>query len=192
MRMLFAREYLELSQHLASEPVLREHSLDCVLNDEIRSALLHLSHAEILLAPNVAAIEHVLLLLFFLAGEYDLVRVDNDNEIPGVHVRRISRLVPTTKQVCDFHGQTTQDLILGVDDDPVAFHGFLLGEICFHRISRKRGELLPSGESMSMILRVFLLGFQPRIPELQTLESDTNRSRPMKVGFRCRRPRIAV
>jgi len=162
--MLLAGENLQLGEHLTSEAILGKHTLDGVLHYEIRTAFLHLSNAQVLFATDVAAIEHVLLLFYLLAGQNDLVGIDNDDEIAGIDVRRVGWLVTTAQLISDLDGQTAQDLILGVDDDPIAFDGFLFGEKCFHRISRKRGKLLAPLDSLSTILRDFFARWRRRVP----------------------------
>jgi len=94
--MFLASENFELREHLSSKTILWKHAFNRVLHDEVRTALLHLRNAQVLLAANIAAIEHVLLLLFLFTCQNDLVGVDNNNEIAGVDVRRVSWLIPST------------------------------------------------------------------------------------------------
>ena len=94
--MFLASENFELGKHLGRKTVLREHTLNRVLYHEVRTTLLHLSDAQVLFATNIAAVEHVLLLLFLLTRQNDLVGVDNDNEIACIDVRRVGWLIPST------------------------------------------------------------------------------------------------
>ena len=94
--MLFPCVNFELGEHLPGKTILGEHPLTRVLDDEIRLAGLHLRNAEVFFATYVTTVEHILLLLFLLTGQDDLVGIDDNYEIARVHMGRVSRLVPTS------------------------------------------------------------------------------------------------
>ena len=73
-------------------------------------------------AAFVAAVIPVELLFFLAAGQLDLRRVDDDDVIAGVDVRRVDRLVLALQQAGRLGRDAAQDLALGVDDVPLPLH----------------------------------------------------------------------
>ena len=61
-----------------------------------------------------------------LAGEPHFLGVDHDDEIAGIHVGGIDRLFFPAQKIGGFHGDLAEDLVIGVDDPPLArnFVGF--------------------------------------------------------------------
>src|SRR5690606_4663288 len=59
-------------------------------------------------------------LVALVAGQHDLLRVDNDDVVTGVHVRCVRWLVLAAQQVRDLGRQTAEDDPLGVDHMPGA------------------------------------------------------------------------
>ena len=62
------------------------------------------------------------LLLFLAAGQPDLRRVDDDDVIAGVDVRRVDRLVLALEQAGRLGRDPAEDLAFGVDDVPLPLH----------------------------------------------------------------------
>ena len=69
----------------------------------------------------------------------DLLRVDDDDEVAGVDVRRVLRLVLAAQRVGDVRRETAEGLALGVDDVPAALD---LAGLCVPGLlhGRKGGE----------------------------------------------------
>ena len=67
-----------------------------------------------------------------VAGHAQLVGIDHDDEIAGVHVRRVNRLVLAAQTRCDLAGQTTQHLVCGINQKPVVLDFMRLSGKCFH------------------------------------------------------------
>src|ERR1043166_228494 len=69
---------------------------------------------------------HERFLVFLLAREPHFLGVDYDDEIAGVDVRRVDRLFFAAQKIGCFHGDAAEDLVLGVNDPPLArnFVGF--------------------------------------------------------------------
>ena len=80
-----------------------------------------------LVPAHVTGKTHIAFLLFFLPGEPDFFRVNDNHKISGVDVRRENGLFFPTQQIGSLHCNASQYLVLGVDDPPVArdFGGFL-------------------------------------------------------------------
>ena len=60
------------------------------------------------------------LLVALVARHRDLLGVDDDDEVAGVHVRRVGRLALAAQRVGDLGGEAPEGLALGVDEQPVA------------------------------------------------------------------------
>jgi len=77
-----------------------------------------LSDVEFLLATRVPGIMLVLLGVFFIPGEADLIGIDDDDEVSGVHVRSVLRVVLAAEDSGDFGAETAQNGSISVDDEP--------------------------------------------------------------------------
>ena len=59
-------------------------------------------------------------LVELVAGQRDLLRVDDDDEVTHVHVRGEGRLVLAAQEVRGLDGEPAEDHVGGVDDVPLA------------------------------------------------------------------------
>ena len=87
------------------------------------------------LLAESARIERVMtvdLVRLFLAGQDDLLGVDDDDVIAGVEERRVGRLGLAGNDPGDLGRKTPEDFALGVDDEPFRLDVALLGEIRTH------------------------------------------------------------
>src|SRR5918996_2125785 len=137
VRVLRACIDLELRQLRTREPVARQHALHRLAKDLRRPALELLAQCAAAQAARVARVAVVALLVELLAGDGDLLRVDHDDEVAGVDVRRVLRLVLAAEGVGDARRQPSEGLPLGVDDVPVARD---LTRLCVPRLHEKRGQ----------------------------------------------------
>jgi hypothetical protein len=67
-----------------------------------------------------------------VAGDADLVGVDDDDEITGVDVRRVNGLVLAAQTECHFAGDTSEHLVGGVNHKPLVLHFGRLGAEGLH------------------------------------------------------------
>ena len=123
---------LQLGVLGAAEGILRKHAPDGVFNEEDGTALTDHAWGLDLLATDVSGETGVDLVDFLGAGEADLVGVDDDDEVTGVDMRREDRLVLAAQKAGGLNGDQTEDLVLGVDDIPVAHDFVRLGGKRFH------------------------------------------------------------
>ena len=105
--------------HGAPKLVAWKHSLDCVLDYEFRFLGAHFFHADVAFAAHPARIKHVAFIGVLLARDFDLLGVDDHNEITRIGMRRIGRFVATAKHVGNFYGYATKCFIGSVDNVPV-------------------------------------------------------------------------
>jgi hypothetical protein len=141
MRMICGRVHLQLGEHLAAEDVLREHSLDRLLDGELG---LPVHQVAVRLSREPAGDPGVrveVLLLQLVAGELHLARVDDDDEIARVAVRGVGRLVLPRQDRRDPAGETPEGLAGGIDDEPLA------GGLGFGRLGLKGAGLHGSPSS---------------------------------------------
>ena len=110
-----AGKYPKLSEHLGREAVLRQHALDGVLDDELGIANALLAQLAVALATDVTGEKHVLVLLFLLTGQDDLLGVDDDHVVAGIDARRVRSLVAAADEVGCFNREAAKDLSLSID-----------------------------------------------------------------------------
>lgn len=109
---------LELFDHLPAEFVAREHAFNGVFDDKLGFVGTHVFHRDVLVAAHPAGVKHIALVGVLLAGDLDLLRIYNHNEIAGIGMRRVGRLVATTQNIGDLDRNTTEGLIGGVHNVP--------------------------------------------------------------------------
>ena len=133
MRVLGAFVNVQLGQNGATQPVVHDHALDRAFDDQLRMATPAGLGRFGVVAADITGVAHVLLLRFLLAGKDGLFGVDDNDVIAGIDVSGEDGLVFTAKQDSGFFSHTTHDLIVGVDNVPLAFYLLGLGAKSFHR-----------------------------------------------------------
>src|SRR5262245_7951754 len=113
--MIGARVDLELSEQLAAQDALGEHSAHGLRDGNLGLVLDHALERLAAEAAGRAAVANVLLLRRLAPSESYLLRVDDDDEVARVDVRRERRLVLASEHARDATGKTTERLALGID-----------------------------------------------------------------------------
>src|ERR1700676_317051 len=72
------------------------------------------------------------LVVLLVAGDLDLVDIGHDDEITGVYVGGVDRLVLAAQAMRDTARQAPEHLVIGVDDIPIPRNVLRLGGIGFH------------------------------------------------------------
>src|SRR5262245_29937770 len=144
-----ARIDLELRDLAARKPVAREHSLHRLADDLGRAPLELLGERPRAKAARIARVAVVALLLELVAGDRDLLGVDDDDEVTGVDVRRVLRLALSPQGVRDARGKATQGLAVGIDDVPALLDLLRLGGVSLHETENRRTGRPPSADSSS-------------------------------------------
>ena len=124
---LGTRVHLQLLDLGAAQRVLRQHAADGLLDGTRRVLLDHLGVGRRRQAARVARVAVVELLGQLGAGEGHLVGVDDDDEVAHVHVGGEGRLVLAAQQGCHVAGETAEDDVVRVDDQPVRLDVSRLG-----------------------------------------------------------------
>src|SRR5690606_31147712 len=128
VRVAVAGVDLQLGQLLASQGVLRDHAADGLLDRAGRVLLKQLGVARRPQTAREARVAVGLLLLQLGAGQRHLLRVDDDDEVTGVNVGGIGRLVLAAEQDRGLGREAAQHDVRGVDNVPGA--GDLAGLRC--------------------------------------------------------------
>src|SRR6266567_2880742 len=132
VRMVGPRINLELAQHLPAQRVLREHAPDRLLDGPFRVPGQQVAVGNRAQPARVAGVPVRALVGELVAAERDLLGVDDDHEVPGVHVRREDRLVLAAQQDGRLAGQPAEYDLIGVDDMPLTLDIDSLRAECAH------------------------------------------------------------
>ena len=129
--MLSADVHLQFLAHRTAQRVLRQHALDGMLDDAL-GVLGHGLGERLLLEPTrEPAVTIVGLGGSLGTGDLDLVSIDDDDKVARVHMGGVLRLVLALQNLSSLGGHTTENLILSVDDDPLALN---LTGLCMIRL----------------------------------------------------------
>ena len=135
MRMICAHINLELGHDGITQTVVRHHALDGAMNEKFRAALAHFfGGLHFLIADVSTTLAGVDLLLLFLAGQTHLISIDHHDEVAGINMRCESGARFATNEIGGSHGDLAEDLILGVNDPPLAGHVLGFGRECLHKV----------------------------------------------------------
>jgi hypothetical protein len=116
---------LSLVRSSTTEDVLRQHALHGLHDGQLGLALDEVAVDLAAEAAGLTAVAHVLLLLELAARQLHLRRVDHDDEVAGVDVRREGRLVLPAQHRRDAAREATQGKVGRVDHPPLALGGSL-------------------------------------------------------------------
>lgn len=132
MRMLSTGVNFQLGELSGAESGVGEHSLNCTLDDCRRATLSQGLQGFLLESVREAGMPRINFLRFFLAGDFDLLGIDDDDEITRVNVGSELRLILASQDVGDSGGETTQGFAFGIYYEPFIRYVAVFGEICLH------------------------------------------------------------
>ena len=136
--MSITRINAQLLDHLPAKAVLRQHTLNCELDGSLRCMLDQFLEAHTLQAADVAGVAVVHLVRPLVPGNTYLFRVDDNNVVAGVDVRRVHRLVLPAQPQRDFRCQPTQSFISSINELPVPPHFGRFRSKCLHDVHSVR------------------------------------------------------
>ena len=110
---------IQVTENLVTQAVLREHAADGVLDYCSRLAGEQFLGGGETLAARITGMANVHAVRKLLARKTNLVRIDDDDVVTTVNMRRIARLVLATEDKSDTGSQATQDLIRRIDNQPL-------------------------------------------------------------------------
>ena len=135
MRMLGTTVHLELPEHLATELVLRQHALDRLLDQVLGTLDQELLGIDGTNPAGITAMTLVHLVGHLVPGQFDLVGIQNDDEIAGIDARGVDSFVLAAEDPGNFGGGATQDLVFQNYDVPIPLDIRLLSDLRAHRVS---------------------------------------------------------
>src|SRR5579872_580975 len=123
MRVIRAREHMQLAKHAPAERIFWEHALDRKLDRALGMLVQKLPQRYRFDPADVSGVVVIDLVLELSSGNADLPGIDHDNVIPHVHMRAVISLVLALEPMRDLRRQATQRLAGSIDDIPVATNG---------------------------------------------------------------------
>lgn len=127
MWVLGAGVNLEFTIESAAEAVVRDHTTNSALDEELWTTLAAGAECLGFVSTHVARKAHVGFCDFFFAADGNFGSIEDYHEIARVDVRCEYRFVFSTKQVGGLDRDATERLVGGVNDPPVALHLFGFG-----------------------------------------------------------------
>ena len=119
MRVVGARIDLEVAEHGLAERPVGEHAPYRSLEDALGAPLELLLEGAAAEAARIAGVAVVHDLLGLAAGQPDLARVHDDDEVTVVEMRLVGRLVLAAQQRRRLGGYAAERPALGIEDVPV-------------------------------------------------------------------------
>ena len=140
MRMLGAGIDFQLSELRPAEPILGEHTSHRCFDESFRMPSSHLARGKLPNPPRITRVPVVLFVLFFRTGESHLVSVDHDDMVSRIEERSVDGFFFAGQNARDAARQASENLSLGVHDEPLVFNLGFLGERCLHLTSAGRAK----------------------------------------------------
>ena len=132
--MFAASIYMKFGENLSTEAVVRNHAFNSELYHSYRVIFQHIASFYIAVAAEVTGMTEIDFLSQFFAGQNNLICIDNDYVITGVHMRGKGRFVFTAQDFCNLCSQAAQSLISCVNNEPFAFDVRRISHKRFHRL----------------------------------------------------------
>ena len=101
--MRFAAIHFQLPIYTSTEPIVRNHSADGAFDQQFRMASASRPGALSFVSADVTGKAHITFLFFFLSGESDFFRVDDNDKIARVHMRCKNGFLFATQQISRFY-----------------------------------------------------------------------------------------
>ena len=133
MRMLGALVNVQLAQNGTTKAIVRDHALDRAFDNQFGMPDAARLGGLGVMTADEPGIAHVFLLGFFLSGQDRFFSVDHNDVIAGIDVAGKNCFVFAAKQYGGFFRHTTDNLIVCIDNIPLAFNLLGLGTKSFHR-----------------------------------------------------------
>src|SRR5437899_916040 len=122
MRVLRSGVNLQLRKLMIAQSGVRQHPANGTFENRFRTARAQSLQTFLFVTTGITGVAAVELLRLFLAGHFDLLGIDDNDEIAAVNVRSELRLVFATENIGDAGGNATKDLPLSVHQMPSSFY----------------------------------------------------------------------
>ena len=133
MRMRGAFVNMQFANQGPTQAIMRDHAFDRTFDDQFGMAAAARLRRLAVMPADEAGVTHVFFLNLLLSGKDRFFGVDNNDVIAGIDVAGKNGLVFAAKEYGGFFSHTTDNLIVRVDNIPLAFNLLGLGAKSFHR-----------------------------------------------------------
>jgi uncharacterized protein YkwD len=148
MGMRFAAIDFQFRVNRAAEAIVWNHSAHSPLHQQFRVARSPRTQILRFVAADEARETHVTLLVFFLSSHAHFLGVDHDDEVASIDVRREDGFLFAAQKSGSFDGNLAKDLVLGVNDPPLALDLRSFGRKRFHQEVKKARKLRDASASV--------------------------------------------
>ena len=124
---IISRINVQVGKQPPTEPVLGQHSFHGMFDNALGVLVKHLAGRGKALTAGVTRVADVNLVGHFLAGEANLVGIDDDHVVSAVNVRGEVGFVFTPDHGGNLAGQTTQNLVFSIHNNPLLRHRVAVG-----------------------------------------------------------------
>ena len=114
-----------------AKTVFRKHATDSVFENALRMGGEDLCRGGLALATGISSVALVDFVSHFLAGEDNLLGIDDDDIVAAVDMRGVARFGLAAQDVGYAGSQTAYGLILGINEHPFLLDGVFVGGDCF-------------------------------------------------------------
>ena len=123
--------HMQVAVEGSTQTVFRKHAADGVFKYALGVFGENLLRGGLALAAGISGIALVDLVGHLLAGEDNLLGIDDDDIVAAIHMRGVARCGLAAQDVGHAGGQTTHGLVLGINEHPFLLDGVLVGGDCF-------------------------------------------------------------
>ena len=127
MGMLGTCIHVEVAVQGVAKTVFRKHTTDGVFEHALGMGGEDLGRGGLALATGVTSVTLINLVGHFLTGEDDFLSIDDDNIVTTVDVWGEARFGLASQDVGHAGSQTSDGLILGINQNPFLLDGVLVG-----------------------------------------------------------------
>ena len=145
VRVLVSTVDAHFGEDLAAEAVVRDHATDGEGEHLLRAAGSHALGAVTVLAADETGKTGILLVDFLFAGEDGFLGIDDDDVVAIIDVGSVGDFVFPPEEVGSFDGNSTNDALISINDEPFPVLFFVLGGECFHGRVESPAETEGSG-----------------------------------------------
>ena len=118
--MLGSGENAQLLRRRTRQLVVRHHALDSFFNNTLRVQFQRTTQGECLQTTRVAGVAVTEFTFTLVAGNSNLIGVDDDDMVTTINVGGILWLAFAAQKIGGDHSKTTQNHVSGVNDVPLA------------------------------------------------------------------------
>lgn len=117
--MLRAGIHKKLLVHGTAKLGFWQHTLYSALNNLMRLLVQHGSRCSLALTSWITGVIEVNLILHFVSGKAQLIRVDDNHIVAGINIRCITRLVLASQRMSNLGAEAAYDFPFSIDDKPL-------------------------------------------------------------------------